>query len=345
MRSPSLPLATAMLLLAACNTNSGVDTSPDYVPARPAERVPQLESAVQREARAPRLRGARAVDKALRAVTIQPTDLAIQGNTWIIDDVDPRSVYLVPTAPLSPTTILLPLGEALTSAVSGSTEDFTVGTAQSGDRAAITIMPNCANPKTERFAEDGDTPLVRCMTATAKSTFITSGGVYHFLFPVYDWTAVAQVEVNKAPPPPTNPYGTTRPPFPSAAATPLFIERTGAWRAPWAPVQAYADPDKLVIEFRKPVSQLPGLYVGLEGEAMVNYRTIDTPSALYLVTDRRVTEAELRIDDQVVTLTAGRGQVQDLSPQQVRAPQSVSPTNRGARERRDHEVRTREART
>ncbi|WGF90982.1 TrbG/VirB9 family P-type conjugative transfer protein [Marinivivus vitaminiproducens] len=338
-----VPMATAMLLLAACNTNSGVDTSPDYVAARPAERVPDLQPAVQREARAPRLRGARAVDKALRAVTIQPTDLEIQGNSWIIDDVDPRAVYLVPTAPLSPTTILLPPGEALTSAVSGSTEDFTVGTAQSGDRAAITVMPNCANPKTERFAEDSDTPLVRCMTVTAKSTFITSGGVYHFLFPVYDWTAVALVEVNKAPPPQTNPYAPLRPPFPTAAATPLFIERTGAWRAPWAPIQAYADPDKLVIEFRKPVGQLPGLFVGLQGEAMVNYYTIDTPTALYLVTNRRVTEAQLRLDDQVITLTAGRGQVEDLSPEQARAPQSVSPTNSGARERREREVQSREA--
>lgn len=335
-----VPMAAAMLLLAACSTNSGVDTSPDYVPARPAERVPALLPAAQRDVRAPRLRGARAVDKALRAVTIQPTDLEIQGNTWIIDDVDPRAVYLVPTAPLSPTTILLPPGEGLTSAVSGSTEDFTVGTAQSGDRAAITIMPNCANPKTERFAETGDTPLVRCMTTTAKATFITSGGVYHFLFPVYDWTAVAQVEVNKAPPPATNPYAATRPPFPTAAATPLFIERTGDWRAPWAPIQAYADPDKLVVEFRKPLPQLPGLYVGLEGEAMVNYSTVETPTAIYLVTDRRVTEAQLRLDDQVITLTAGRGQVEDLSPPQARVSQSASPANRGAQERRGQEART-----
>lgn len=331
-----VPATAVVLVLAACNTNSGVETSPDFVEARPAQRVPELEPPVaERGARAPRLRGARAVEKAQRAVTIQPTDLEIQGNTWVVEDLNPRALYLIPTAPLSPTTILLPAGEALTSAVSGSTEDFTVGTAQSGDRAAITVMPNCANPKTERFKADGETPLVRCMTSTAKASFITSGGVYHVLLPVHDWTAVAQVEFNKAPPPATNPYAVGRPPFPTAAATPLFIERTGAWRAPWAPIQAYADPDKLVIEFRKPVGQLPGLFVGLQGEAMVNYYTVDTPTALYLVTDRRVTEAQLRLDDQVITLTAGEGQVEDLTPAPARSPQAASPTNRGAQERQE----------
>lgn len=326
MRPRSLAFAGVMLL-GACTANTGVKTTPTFVAAvrtpGPAELVPQEETAPAAE-RAPSSSGARAVHQAMRDVTIQPTDLDMQGNTWVIEDVDQRAVYSVPTAPLAPTTILLPPNEGLTAAVSGSTDDFTIGTATVGNRAAITVMPNCANPKTERFGADSETPLVPCMAVQAKATFLTTAGAYHFVFPVHDWTAVAQVEVNHAPPPPTNQDPAGRPPFPSGSADPLFIEETGAWRAQWAPVYAYADPEKTVIQFRKPLPVLPGLYAGMEGEQLVNYSTVETPDAVYFVTDRRVTEAELRIDEEILTLTSGR------RDELRREPRRFTPRSSGA---------------
>ena len=43
-----------------------------------------------------------------------------------------------------------------------------------------------------------------------------------------------------------------------------------------------------------------------EGQQVVNYRVIEEGGAVYFVTDRRVTEAQLRIEDEVVRITAER---------------------------------------
>jgi len=298
-------------LVCGCQTNTGVRTTPTYVEAR---LMPPLAVAPPATAATPRYRGATAVQRAMQNVTIEPTDLEMQGNTWVVADVDPRAIYRIPTAPLAPTTILLPEGEGLTSAVAGATEDFTMATATTGARAAVTVMPTCANPTSKRFGYDSMSPLVTCMSGEGRATLVTTGGIYHLVFPVYDWTALAQVELNHAPPPPTNPGAPDRPPFPNGRADPLLVQKEGRWQAPWVPVAAWADQDKMVVKFPKPLPELPGLYAGLEGEQIVNYRTLETADAIYLVTDRRVTEAELRLDDQVVAITSGAASTLSRGP-------------------------------
>jgi hypothetical protein len=72
----------------------------------------------------------------------------------------------------------------------------------------------------------------------------------------------------------------------------------------WAPVEAWADALHLVVRFRSPLPVLPGLYAGQEGEQLVSYRVERTDDAVYLVTSRRVTEAELRLDAEIVRITA-----------------------------------------
>ena len=67
---------------------------------------------------------------------------------------------------------------------------------------------------------------------------------------------------------------------------------------------ASADPRKLVVRFNAPLPTWPALLVGKEGEQVVNYRVIEEGGAVYFVTDRRVTEAQLRIEDEVVRITA-----------------------------------------
>jgi hypothetical protein len=296
-------------VLAGCS-GTGVPTSQTYVPANLIE-TPVYEYEPPRTQEEPvRLRGALAVAEGLKNSYVVPTNLDVDGTTWTIDDVDPRKVYRVPTAPLSPTTILLPAPETLTNAVSGADEDFTIATGTSGNRAAITVMPNCAHPQSQRFdtvgtidgyAEDKP-PLQPCTTSRNKATFLTSGGVYNFEFQVNDYTAVTVVEVNHAPPPKT----ATGPevPFPEGRTDLLRLIDDSEYPAPWMPSWAWADPHKLVVRFNAPLPTWPTLLVGKDGEQVANYRVIEEGGAVYFVTDRRVTEAQLRIEDEVVRITA-----------------------------------------
>src|SRR5919106_4362788 len=297
-------------MLAGCS-GTGVPTSQTYVPANLIE-TPDYEYEPPRTREEPvRLRGAIAVAEGLKNSYVVPTNLDVDGTTWTIDDVDPRKIYRVPTAPLSPTTILLPAPETLTNAVSGADQDFTIATGTSGNRAAITVMPNCAHPQSQRFDTVGTAdgyaeakpPLQPCTTSRNKATFLTSGGAYNFEFQVNDYTAVAVVEVNHAPPPKTN-VGKPAVPFPEGRADPLRLVNLGKYAAPWMPLQAWADPYKLVVSFAAPLPTWPALYAGKKGEQVVNYRVIEAGAAVYFVTDRRVTEAQLRIEDEVVQITA-----------------------------------------
>ena len=69
-------------------------------------------------------------------------------------------------------------------------------------------------------------------------------------------------------------------------------------------MEAWADAEQLVIRFKAPLPVLPGLYAGQKGEQVVNYRVERTEDAIYMVTSRRVTEAELRLDTEIVQITA-----------------------------------------
>jgi hypothetical protein len=295
--------------LAGCSS-TGVPTSQTYVPAN-LIKAPTVELAPPATpALSARLRGAAAIEAGRKGSVIVPTERDVEGVVWRVADISPLKVYRVPTAPLAPTTILLPATEMLSNAVSGSTGDFTISTAVSGNRAAVTVMPNCANPKSQRFDTVGTIespeekpPLQPCSVGIARATFLTSGGVYNFEFQVNDYTAVAVVEVNHAPPPKTN-VGKPAVPFPDGRADPLRLTNIGKDAAPWMPLQAWADPYKLVVSFAAPLPTWPALYAGKKGEQVVNYRVIEAGAAVYFVTDRRVTEAQLRIEDEVVQITA-----------------------------------------
>ena len=184
------------------------------------------------------------------------------------------------------------------------TEDFTISTAVSGNRAAITVMPKCANPKTERFGPESEMPVEPCMMPSTNATFLTSEGPYTFQFLVYDWSAAQIVEVNHAAPAPTN-LPDPRIPVPVGTIRRLKTYPVGDWNPGWAPEEAWTDYEKMVIRFAAPLPVLPGLYTGLRGEQVVNYNVLELPGSVYMVTNRRVTEAELRVDDQIVRITSG----------------------------------------
>jgi hypothetical protein len=292
-----VPLALA-LAVTACAENTGVVTQPDFVQA---SLIPPPTEAKKRPQALPQARGrsgAEALARAQKDVRVMPHESQIHGNTWRIDDVGHQSIYVVPVAPMQPTTIFLPLNEQLAAAVSGATEDFTQNSAVSGDRAAITVMPKCASPKTKRFAEGTDLFIRPCLTGEANATFLTNAGPYSFIFPIYDWTAAQIVELNHAPPPTTD-FG-PQPPQPNGAVTILDAVPTGDWNPGWKPTQVWADPQKMVVAFDAPLPVLPGLYPLGGG---VNYSVIETQGRVYMVTDRRVTEAELRVDTQVVRIS------------------------------------------
>jgi Conjugal transfer protein len=305
------PIAILLSTTLAGCSSTGVPTSQTYVPANlikapTVELTPPVTPALSA-----RLKGAAAIEAGRKGSVVVPTDRDVEGVVWRIADISSLKVYRVPTAPLAPTTILLPATETLSNAVSGSTGDFTIATAVSGNRAAVTVMPNCANPKSQRFDTVGaiegyaeeKPPLQPCSVGIAKATFLTSGGVYNFEFQVNDYTAVAVVEVNHAPPPKTN-VGRPAVPFPDGRADPLRLVNIGKYAAPWMPLQAWADPYKLVVSFAAPLPTWPALYAGKKGEQVVNYRVIEAGAAVYFVTERRVTEAQLRIEDEVVQITA-----------------------------------------
>lgn len=295
------------LVLAGCGSSTGVRTSPDFTAANLVPLPPELAPATIEPPKPTKMRGVNAIARAQAGVLVQAEDRDIEGNTWIIRDVDPRKVYVIPVAPLSPTTILLPVGESLTQSVSGSTKDFTIAPAVTGDRAAVTIMPNCASPNTERWGEEAEVPMVKCLTGRARATFLTSAMPYTVEFQVYDYTAAQIVEINHADPPPTN-LGRSRVPVPRGPAQALTITPVGDWAPAWQPLSAYADQTKMVIQFGAPLPALPALWAGGLGDttpAVINYSVVETTSSVYFVTDRRVTEAELRIGDQRVRISAG----------------------------------------
>jgi hypothetical protein len=301
-----------VLLLGACTANTGVEgIEPDFTPA---VLVPPPQQAAVRLPRAQitptaKLRGSQAIARAAKSVVVQPTDRDVVGTTWTIDDVDSTKIYAIPVQPMAPTTIFLPLGETLATAVGGTTEDITLSSAVSGNRAAITVRPTCANPKSERFDTVGTyepdehgnlrPALEACMIGTADATFLTNEGPYSFRFVITDYTAATIVLVNHAPPPVTERPG-VRVPQPDGPVTELQIAVIGNWNPGWQPVRAWADPWKMVIHFNGPLPTLPGLFpMG----GTTNYSVLEVGSDIYMVTSRRVTEAELRLDKQTVRIT------------------------------------------
>ena len=281
-------------LLGACASYSGVRTTPTFTPARLVEAPrPTVAGAAltldgppatsQRPPRLARLVGARAVNQATRQATVEPSDVAMQGAAWIIEATDEARIYRVPTRLERVTTILLPEGEQINKIAGGDVGGFLVEGSYAGARPAISILPAWPD-------------------AGTNITVSTTGGLYGFELQVYrqSWTPVVDVRRAESAalsrrfdvPVPQGQFDRLRLLAPDEEPLPA-----------WAPVEAWADARRLVVRFRAPLPVLPGLYAGQEGEQLVSYHSLRTSDAVYLVTSRRVTEAELRLDTEVVRIT------------------------------------------
>lgn len=282
-------LATAAL--AGCASNSGVRTTPTFSAARFVPQAPRLDSArpdgprpvrPRVEDRGPRLQGSRAVASANRSATVVPDSRTMRGGTWFIDQVDETLIYQVALKPNHVTTVLLPPGERFNGAVGGDVDSFLINVAYAGPRPAVSILPRAAAAK-------GNLQLV------------TTAGFYSFDLRVNEWVGVNLVDVGREDEQPAPVAGGM--PQPQGDFTRLALaEPESRPLPPWAPAEAWADSYKMVVRFNGPLPQLPALFAGQEGEQMVSYRSVRDASGFYLVTDRRVTEAELRLDAERVRL-------------------------------------------
>jgi hypothetical protein len=275
--------------LSACTTYSGVETTPTYAPARLEPARPEPPDAVPgptepRPARRGEPTGARAVHAATKAATVDPREGTMDGAVWVIGEHDPTRLYRVRTRLERVTTVLLPEGEAVNKVAGGDVEGFLVEASYSGPRPAISVLP------VER-------------DAGGNIAVSTTGGLYLFEVCVTAGTWNAVVDVRRAGPAPRP--GRASVPVPQGGFDRLEVAAPDGQPAPaWAPVEAWADAVQMVVRFRAPLPTLPGLFAGRQGEQVVNYRVERTADAVLMVTSRRVTEAELRLGDEVVRIAA-----------------------------------------
>lgn len=277
-----------------CGTDSGMETTPTFVPAQRVPPAPTAPAVVP-----PKPEPFRTVRSVKRE--------EVEGNTWVIADWNPRSVYQIPVAPLEPTILLLPVGESLTSGIVGSSDDLSVQAGATGQRATVALMPNCAAPGSKRFGAEAAKPLAPCMDRSLQAAVITDGGVYTVQLQVRDGRAMPVVEINHAPPGRSEDPAAGRPPQPVGAREALLVKARSEPPAPWMPTDVWADQEKLVIGFAEPPPTLPALFVGKQGEQTVSYQVLEAGPALWLVTNRRVTEAELRLGEEIVRIGSAAG--------------------------------------
>ena len=295
MRRPILVVTAALLI--GCTQNSGVTTTPTFQAARPVPVIPvgQLSGINAGPTRAARPMsgqyGLAAVASANRSATVEPSAASMQGATWVIDQHDPSRIYRVALAPKRATTILLPPGEQFNSAIGGNVEGFVISIAYAGPRPAVSILPRAAGMR-------GNLQLA------------TTGGFYSFDLRVTPGTALNLVDVGRA----QDQRGTgqlEQTPQPQGDFTRLSFKAPKGPLPAWAPAEAWADSYKMVIRFNGPLPILPALFAGQKGEQMVSYRTVISNGCPILVTSRRVTEAELRLDQEVIRFTVDNGQPVD----------------------------------
>jgi hypothetical protein len=279
-----------------CSTDSSMETTPTYTPFVPAQRLPAPAAPAVLAPKPDPFRTLRSVRRE-----------EVEGNTWVIADWNPRSVYQIPVAPLEPTILLLPVGESLTSGIVGSSEDLSVKAGATGQRATVALMPNCAAPGSKRFGVDAAKPLAPCMDRALQAAIITDGGVYTVQLQVRDGRAMPVVEINHALPGRSE-DPTAKPPQPVGAREALLVKAKSEPPAPWMPKDVWADQEKLVIGFAEPPPTLPALFAGKEGEQTVSYQVLEAGQALWLVTNRRVTEAELRLGEEIVRIGSPAGE-------------------------------------
>lgn len=299
----SLLSATALAALAtggACTVNTGVDTTPTFSPARylPPDPAPAGAAAPGAPAAGPTteptvvrrtatVTGVRAIAKANRESTIDPDDTTMRGATWFIEPVNETLIYRVRTAPGRVTTVLLPPGERFNGAVGGDVEAFLINVTYAGPRPAVSILP--------RYKE-----------ARGNLQLVTTGGFYSFELVVNE--NVAQNLIDLAREPAALPRAAAdQLPQPQGDFTRLTTRPVGDAPLPaWSPAEAWADSFKMVVRFDGPLPVLPALLAGMKGEQLITYRSVAQGGQgghVFLVTNRRVTEAELRLGAERVRIT------------------------------------------
>lgn len=285
------PAMTAILSLAAlagCTTNSGVEVGPTFAPARYVPPAPQAQ-ATAATTRAGRrgsggLSGVAAVAQANRSATVEPTSETMDGATWAIEDADSAAIYRLPLSFGLTTVILLPPGERFNGAVGGNAGDFLVTIYYAGPRPALSVSPR-------RHGAKGNMQVM------------TTGGLYSFVLAPSRGVAVNIVDVQRRSGRLTAP-GITGMPQPEGDFTRLAILPEG--RAPlpaWAPVAAWADSRKMVVEFNGPLPKLPSLLAGRRGEQTVSYTTRQDGGRVFLIATPRTTEAKLVLGGEAVGIT------------------------------------------
>jgi hypothetical protein len=303
-----LAFLLAGTMLAGCTVNSGVSTTPTFsqarfVPASPSvPTAPLTKTELDMRARGgiqiaptysgPIVTGRAAVIQATREATVEPNSSSMFGATWMVPDPDPSVIYRVPTSKGKVTTILLPAAGKFNAAVGGDVEAFLINTSYAGLRPAVSILPR--------------TPKAR-----GNLQLVTTDGFYSFDLVPSGGVAINLVDLERTKRRGEQADGrivlgvaTSEWPQPVGDYTALaLLPLEGKSRPAWSPVEAWADSTKLVVRFDGPLPVMPALFAGMKGEQMISYRTLMVGQTPFLVTDRRVTEAELRVDSEVLRVT------------------------------------------
>ena len=218
----------------------------------------------------------------------------MRGATWYVEDAQSWMIYRVCTAAGHVTTVLLPPGERFNGAVGGDVEGFLINVAYAGPRPAVSILP-------------------RTPGARSNLQLVTTEGFYSFkLAPCAEALNLVDVARRDAPA-----AAASALPQPEGDFTRLTFVREDGPLPAWAPAEAWADSAKMVVRFDGPLPVLPTLFAGRAGEQVVSYRSIASGRQVYLVTSRRVTEAELRLGAERVRLT--------VDPDAVKAGTAADP--------------------
>lgn len=264
-----VPLATAALLaatlLAGCTTNSGIEATSTFQAARLLPTMPP-----------------RATPARLPYSDTSPPRTSLNGGEWVIGNVSPTALYRLPVRMNRVTLLLAPEGENVNKPFGGDVDGFAIEGGYADNLAAVAIAPMLPGRQTNLI-------------------LTTTGGIYNFLLHSAEnggW--LSRVDVRRAAP--LKPI--SFPLAPSGQYERLLVSAPAGEPPAWSPLEVWADATKLVVRFAEPLPPLPGLYAGQAGEQVVGYRVQRSPGYVTLVTDRRVTEAELRLDRETLRITA-----------------------------------------
>lgn len=288
----------ALLALPACSgtVNTGAKQTPTFSAAR---HIPIV--APQQQQR-PRVTTMRPVVG--RGGVIRPDAEALRSGYWVLENYDPAHRYEIPIKFGTAATFLMASGEQFNGAIGGKVIDFEVQPSYSGARPTFSITPRFPGARGDlKVFTSGDPGLYRFNLVPAKSGL-----------EVIDIRTLANEVPAQQDASATGCTGFR----PQGDYTSLVAQRIdGEGVPPWNPAESWADSTKLFVRFNNPLPTLPGLFAGMQGEQQVNYRTQSDAASTCIITDRRVTEFELRYGNERLRF--------GVDPSAVRAGWSASP--------------------